>query len=486
MSKQSENNIVGKAKVLYADKAYQACIRYISTNIILDNISVSGLTTLYYLLGNAYAAIHMYHESVVFLKKSIYHDYKNSLVHFCLGDTYRELRKFDLAAEAYENAIKLNPNEPKYYLNLGGVYRTLDKPDLAITAYRMLVNLQPESALAYRNLIQCSTYHDHLNQDYLVISAMLEKDITLDEKMHCHFALGKILHASKSYSEAFEHFKMANDIRSVQKRYDGVKHEELINQTIKFFTPEYFRQSPKGILSSQPIFIIGMPRSGKSLMERLLTRHPDITGVDEVGIIDTLIYQLKNRSKLNHFIPDIKEVLTHDNLVAMGHYYLDKVNEINSYLAVKITDTTPCNFKYLGYIALIFPRAKVIHVKRNPVDNCFQIYMKYFAEGNHYAYKFEDLAHYYHCYDKLMRYWQKVLPLDIMEIEYEDIISSTEEVSTKVCKYLELYPNPQYQSDVKKMAITSDEVGQWKHYQEKISPLINALTRHAVKKSPKQ
>lgn len=465
MNDKANYNPTQEAKDLYAKKSYKKCIDYICKHMLDTTLPDYDLIELYMLLGKSYLSVKMFNEAIVYLKKALHLKPKNSTAYFLIGNAYRDLKKCLLAANAYEQAITLDPNSSVYYLNLGGVYRTLERDYDAVKCYRKLIKLKPDYPMGYRNLVQCVKYKTLDNADFKVITRLLKNtSLSDDEKMHCHFALGKIHNDCHNYNEAFVHLEKANAIRSASQPYHKDSHAKTILGIMDFFNPEFFLKNSKGILSNQPVFIIGLPRSGKTLVQKILSCHDDINGVDEIGMIDALIYQLKNKNNLNKFLPDIEKVLTKENLIPMAHYYLDKANEAHHYASIKITDTTPCNYKYLGYIHLLFPRAKIIHIKRNPLDHCLHIYMKYFAEGNNYAFNMSDLIHYYKYYEKLMAHWNKVLPSEIFEVTYESIVSDTDSVSSQILTFLEIEETKEFKSKLRKITITDNEIDKWKHF----------------------
>jgi tetratricopeptide (TPR) repeat protein len=478
MSDKAKYNPTQEAKDLYEKKSYKKCIAFICKHMLDATISDHDLIELYMLLGKSYLSIKMFNEAIVYLKKALHLKPKNSTAYFLIGNAYRDLKKFLLAADAYEQAIALDSNSPVYYLNLGGVYRTLEKYFDAVRCYRNLIKLKPDYPMGYRNLVQCVQYKTLDNSDFKVITKLLKNgSLSDDEKMHCHFALGKIHNDCNNYNESFVHLEKANAIRSASQPYHKDSHAKTILGIIDFFNPEFFLKNGKGLLSNQPVFIIGLPRSGKTLVQKILSCHDGINGVDEIGMIDALIYQLKGKHNLDRFLPDIGNVLTKENLIPMAHYYLDIANEPHQYASIKITDTTPCNYKYLGYIHLLFPRAKIIHIKRNPLDHCLQIYMKYFAEGNNYAFNMSDLIHYYKHYEKLMTHWNKVLPSEIFEVNYESIISDTEQVSSELLKFLEVDVTNEFKIKLSKLNIMSNEVAHWKEYAAFINILISSFPK---------
>ncbi|MFO1258912.1 MAG: sulfotransferase [Gammaproteobacteria bacterium] len=466
MSKKPFTEIQKEAKDLFDKKAYEACLFYISQYFTLPEWSDLELSTLYLMMGNTYASIHKYSESIIYIKKSIRLNSENDAAYCALGNAYRSVHQFKLCQSAFENAIKLNPSEPYYYLNLGSIFRTLGKVDDAVSSYREMIRLKPDFAMGYRNLVQSVKYESTDNEEFRALNKLLDNgEISQNQKMHCHYALGKIMHDSRLYDQAFEHFSEANHLRSQKYTRQRQDIESLVERYIQIFTPDFFLNTPRGVASKTPIFIIGLPRSGKTLLQKILCCDPRFAGLDELNLIDSMLNQLKLSSSYQINQSVVRERLSKDNLIAMGHHYLEETRERLPELMIKTIDTTPYHFKYLGMINLIFPNAKIIHVKRNPYDNCLQIYMKYFVSGNFYTYDLDALAEYFQQYLRLMKHWERVLPADMMDLNYEDIVKDSSQVASSIFSFLELEMHPSFESNLRKIDIHQDEIGQWMHYE---------------------
>jgi hypothetical protein len=292
------------------------------------------------------------------------------------------------------------------------------------------------------------------------------------------------------YAEAFEHYRQANTL--YRRRFARDVHDRMIDDSIRLFGPDRFRNMPRSRnRSERPVFIVGMPRSGTSLVEQILASHPRIFGGGEMNIINQYANGIQARLGAAAPYPSCLGAVTPTVLDEMASEYLAQLDILNQ-TAVRATDKMPHNFLHLGMIAMIFPRARVIHVTRDPMDTCLSIYFQAFNELHAYARDLSDLGYYYRSYEKLMAHWRRMLDIPIFDIRYEDLVTHADRWIPRLVEFcgvewdercLRFYDTdravntPSYEQV--RQPLYSRSVGRWRHYEKQLEPLRIALDRPA-------
>lgn len=433
-----------------------------------------------------------------------------------------ELGNLDEAYIGYQEALHHHPNEVGLYRQYGAMLITMGRMQEARQVYQRALELQPGDAKSYAGLarlmdregdfeggyallhplLQSDVLDEHVVLSYAVLAkhlghqnqamALLERtlnrDISSDARKLVHFALGKLYDESKAFDQAFAHFRSANDLD--KSKFDLQQNAQMFADLRSVFSKTNNAQQLRAKNSSSvPVFIVGMPRSGTSLVEQILASHPDVYGAGE--LID--LYQVVKSLKINTgkspypFCLDCVEQWQIDEL---AERYLKKLADMSPQ-SLRVTDKLPHNFVNLGLIDRLFPGARVIHCMRDPIDTCLSIYSLPFNLFHLYKSNLEQLGAYYRQYQELMQYWKEVLRIPIMEIQYEELVANQEALSRKMIEFCGLEWDEQclhfYASERKVKTLSYDQVRQpiykksmarWKNYESHLAPLINALGRH--------
>ncbi len=302
------------------------------------------------------------------------------------------------------------------------------------------------------------------------------------------FTLAELYDSIGDYDNAFYNLKEANDLET--KVYNRTREEEYFARLKEVFTREFFTKSPRSsIATRKPIFIVGMPRSGTSLTEQILATHPDVFGAGELAKVGEISAELGKWLGKNLPFPEVMKEINQDVLNKAAQEYLDFIDSLSGGRFLFVTDKMPQNFIYMGLMVLIFPDAKIIHCKRNPLDTCLSNYFQNFAAaGLSFAYNLEDLGHYYRLYLDIMEHWRKVLPVAFYESQYEELVSNPRE---KVKALLDFCGLPWYEGclefhktkrDVKtasydqvRKPLYKKSVARWKRYEKHLEPLKKIL-----------
>ena len=418
----------------------------------------------YYNLGNTYRELTKFSKAEESYKKAI--SLKPDLLqaYYNLGIVSKNNYKLEEAEKYYRQAVHLNPNFAEACNNLGTVLDNLSKLDEAEIYYKKAIALKPDFAEAYNNLgtnleqqgklneaqtmyekailinpgltnahrqlsliKKFDNYDEHFQQMQKIY---LDKNISSEQRCHINFALAKIYEDLENFKKSYQHFSEGNKIKKELLKYNIKNDIELFNQIklnfqkIKQNTPKIFKN--KNALT--PIFIIGMPRSGTTLVEQIISSHSMVTGLGELPFVLQFGYPVTTG------LLDSSE----ESLTKFRNDYLEKLESLRDKNLI-ITDKMPQNFLYVGLITACFPEAKILHVKRDPAAVCWANYKQWFKSENlGYSYSLEDIVEYYKLYNDLMEFWNKALKNKIYEVDYETLTINQESEIKKLIKYLEL------------------------------------------------
>jgi tetratricopeptide (TPR) repeat protein len=379
-----------------------------------------------------------------------------------LGMVYSELEKYDLSLEKFETALRLNPSLMETWINIGGVYHKLgrikeatDSFDRAMAMdpnrfethfnlanvlqesgefdqcagyYETALTLNPLHVKSICNIVQARKYDSVDHPDRVRIAALLDNpDVPAKDDSHLHFAMGKLLNDCGDYDGAFFHYKRGNDLAGA--RFDRGLHERDILDLTATYDEEYFsRLAGTGVESARPLFIVGMPRSGTTLVEQILTSLPRVDGAGELPDIPWIVRQVPAELGSARDYPECMEDLDKSSAERLAGQYLNRLDLVST-TAERVTDKLPANYLHLGLIAVLFPNATIFHCKRDPIDTCLSCYFQNFSRDLGFSFNLDDLGFYYGLYERLMAHWARVLPLRIHEVVYENLIENPEDVS---------------------------------------------------------
>ena len=431
-------------------------------------------------LGRLEAAIEHYRKAIV-LKPDFSVAYKN------LGSTLMTAGRLDEADEAFAKALDIDPGFTDAIVSRASLLEKRDDPQ---GAYDILAPLLKRGVMHPGIGICLADICPKLNRceeaaDYLE-DILAQPDIPEATREQMHYALGKLYDRLGRFDDAFGHFRKANDLKPVN--FSPAEHHAVTDAIIRTFDSSFMRNAPRAsVETSRPIFIVGMPRSGTSLTEQILSRHSAIFGAGELLTIGDLAIGLCQQLAPEHGFPLCFTKISQPVLDELAHAYLGHLESLNPD-SHYVTDKMPQNFIYLGLIALAFPHTRIIHCVRNPLDTCLSIYFQHFNEGHSYATNLNNIAEYYLSYQRLMLHWKATLNVPILDIQYEMLVTEQENTTRKMLDFLGLEWDPRcldfHKSDrfvptssydqVRQPLYTSS-IGRWKNYAHHIEPLIEKL-----------
>lgn len=416
-------------------------------------------------------------KAELYYKKSINLNNGIAEPHNNLGNLYNSVNNFDKAIESFTNAISTDPRFFWAHYNLGLANTTIGNFDEAKKNLTECLKLNPNFYPAHRSLSRITKYSSQNKHFYELKSIYEDTKINSEKKKEIAFALGKASEDIEDFTNAFKYFKNGNDIHRKQINFSLEEEKNFFKEIKTKYNKELFKDlKESGFNNLSPIFIVGMPRSGTSLVEQILSSHKKVYGAGELDIIPDLVKK-SNIKNLNH-----------ENLKSLGKEYIDNVKKISNNSPV-ITDKLPVNFRWIGFIKLILPNAIVINCVRNPKDNCFSIYKNFFAKSDlNFAYDLNEITEYYKLYINLMSYWKSVIPEFVINLNYEELINDSENQIKNLLKLchlpwdpicLEFYKNKRpvktaSDTQIRKKIYTSS-IDSWKNYSNDLNSYFKNL-----------
>ncbi len=442
--------------------------------VILQNLG-AGLI----MQGKAREALPYLHQALKFRDDSVE-------VITNIGIANRKLGITDEAIEYFTKALELDRGFTRAQLGLAGVLVEAGRSTEALNLYREILQRDKFNVEALCGASKTQSF-DVDDPELGWIESLLEKDgLDTKSKTSLHHAAGKICHDIKQYEDAFKHIQKSKETnhRLFPIEYHKSVYRHIITNT-GINSP--FWQTNSGNESDVPVFIVGMPRSGTTLVEQIIASHPDAHGAGELPNMRRTGGILGFGNKDMDLYSERLSALTAKELETLSSKYLASLTKDNP-TAIRCTDKYPQNFEQLGLIAKLFPAARVIHCRRNPLDTCLSIYMLQFSDGHAYNRDLETLGQYYVAYKQLMTHWLQVLPLQILEVDYEDLVSDQGPHTRRIIDFLGLDWNDvclrffENQRTVKtpskwqvRQPIYTSSLGKWRHYESHLGPLIAAL-----------
>jgi tetratricopeptide (TPR) repeat protein len=395
------------------------------------------------------------------------------------------------AAQLYESVLAEYPGRPKVWLSYGHALKTAGRQAESVAAYRRALELAPTLGEAWWSLANLKTVR-FTDADHAEMQRQLEhNDLGDEDRFHLHFAIGKALEDARRYADAFEQYEKGNALRRKGIRYDARETTTHVRRSKRLFTPELFaKHRGTACPSPDPIFIVGLPRAGSTLLEQILASHPLVEGTQELPDLHALARELggKPTKQAPSRYPDVLEKLGSDALRELGERYLAQTRIQRKTQAPFFIDKMPNNWAHVGLIQLILPNAKIIDARRHPMGCCFSAFKQHFAQGQHFSYALEDIGLYYRDYVELMAHFDAVLPGRVHRVIYERLVDDFEPEVRRLLDYcglpfdercLRFHENDRpvrtASSEQVRRPINRDGTDQWRHFAAWLGPLERAL-----------
>ncbi len=407
------------------------------------------------------------------------------------GAALGQIGEYEQAIACYADVLKAYPNQPKGWMSYGHALKAVGRQADSVAAYRKAVTLQPTLGEAWWSLANLKTVR-FTPQDIAVMRAGLARgDLDGEDRYHLDFALGKAMEDARDYAGAFEHYAAGNALRRTSVVYDAEETSDHVRRSRATFTREFFgARKGWGNPAPDPIFIVGLPRAGSTLLEQILATHSQVEGTMELPDIIAIARRLsgrKARSEASNY-PEMLADMPPDELRGLGEEYLERTRVQRKLGRPFFIDKMPNNFAHAGLIHLILPNAKIIDARRHPMAGCFSAYKQHFARGQGFSYDLTDLGRYYADYVALMAHFDEVLPGRIHRVLYERMVDDPEDEVRRLLDYcglpfeakcLQFYQNDRAvrtaSSEQVRQPIFRDGVDQWRNFEPWLGPLKAAL-----------
>ena len=406
--------------------------------------------------------------------------------HNSLGAALQELKQFEKAKVSFKKAVALNPQYAQGLHNLAIICEIINLPDEASEYYEKALAVEPNYAEAYRNQSRTKKYTKNDPQIAQMQSIYSNDNLSISDKVHINFALAKVNEDLGNQKDFFKHLDEGSRLRKKQLNYNINETEEFHSSLVRLFSEDKpkIKKLSLGPLDIRPIFIVGMPRSGTSLVEQIISSHHSVHGAGELNNFKNVV-----TPALKNYIGNLTNTINEDDLLSIRKNYIKSLMDLNVSEKI-ITDKMPVNFRMIGLILTAIPEAKIIHLTRNPKATCWSNYKHYFANENGFTFDQEDLARFFILYQELMGFWHKSFPNKIHDISYERLTTHQEDETQKLLKYCELdWDNNCLNFHKNTRAVHTASASQvrqkmyqgssdaWKKYEKFLQPLIMGLNQ---------
>lgn len=448
-------------------------------------------------LGKVYKEQHKLADAITALERAIALEPGNFFGYFLLASVLSPAARTDDAIAAYRKVLELRPRHSGAWLGLGHALKTAGQQEEAIAAYRECLRLRPGSGETWWSMANLKTYQ--LSDDD--ITAMLqqlakregsgedEEGFSTQSRVNMLFALAKAYEDRGDDQQAWQYYVEGNSTQRMLESYDPVRTEVVNDEIINVFNPGFLEQQ-KGLghASDEPIFVIGLPRSGSTLLEQILASHSQVEGTSELPYIG-VIANTAGRNRADGLIyPRALRDVNPGKWAEMGQTYLDLSRIHRGEGKPRFIDKMPNNFPHVGLIHLMFPNAKIVDARRYPLDSTLSCYRQLFARGQSFVYDLTDIGEYFLQYQRMMDYWHEVLPGRVLTVQYEDMVTDFDNQLSRLLDYCGLpfedscsrfwetnRPVRTASSEQVRQPIYTKSIHRWRRYEAELDELVEVL-----------
>jgi len=469
-------------------------------------------------LGKAFTEAKLIPESILMYEQALTFVPDNALVHRRLGASLLIMGQVEKAIKCFDRALRLRPDYFAVRIDLALALRQLGRAEEALIPLEEAIGLKPDDIEAHINLAltfkqlgkieialerleqfltirpSCGRAYYHISmirpkQEIIPVVEKLVSDPQLPNRdaIHCHFALGNFFDSGKLFDQAFKHFLRGNALQRETLTYDAQENMQYVDSLIKVYSKGFFQGKRQfGSASRLPVFIVGMPRSGTSLTEQILSSHALVHGAGETRACPAINYSIAQQLKYARPDPECMALIDRKMVEEYSARYLQELT-FHCPGAARITDKEPGNFFRIGLIKTLFPDARIIHCQRNPLDNCISLFFHFFTAFQ-CSFELAELGQFYLDYQRLMTHWQNLFPGEIFTLQYEELVEDQERVSKRLIDYLGLEWDEKcldFHNNERNVVSPSNlqirqpmyknSINRWKRYEKYLQPLIETL-----------
>ncbi|GAB3793706.1 tetratricopeptide repeat-containing sulfotransferase family protein [Dyella agri] len=398
---------------------------------------------------------------------------------------------YEQAIGIYAALLEQYPDNPKLWVSQGHALKTAGHNERAVAAYRRSLALEPSFGEVWWSLANLKTFRFNADELAAMRTQLARADLGEDDRLHLEFAVGKALEDAGEYEPSFRHYARGNAIRHAQLGYRADDTSARVRHIREHYTREFFAaRAGSGCPAPDPIFVVGLPRAGSTLIEQILSSHSRVEGTMELPEITSIARLLRGQGDADGAMPyhDALAALDADALRALGERYLAHTRIQRKTSAPLFIDKMPNNFMHVGLIHLMLPNAKIIDARRHPLACGFSVFKQHFARGQGFSYGLEDIGRYYRDYMALMTHFDTVLPGRIHRVAYERMVEDTEGEVRRLLDYcglpyeaacLRFFENTRpvrtASSEQVRQPIYREGLDHWRHYAAWLEPLASAL-----------
>jgi tetratricopeptide (TPR) repeat protein len=411
----------------------------------------------------------------------------NSAYHNLKAAVLSNIGELGGALDHFEAALAAHPLQPKVWMSYGHSLKTIGRRDDGIAAYRRAIALEPRLGEAWWSLANLKAAVFDQDDIAAMIATLGRDDLGNEDRFHLHFALGKAFEDAGDPQQSFHHYAEGNRLRRTEIDYDPRTFGRRVERARALFTPEFFAQrAGVGSPARDPIFILGMPRSGSTLIEQILSSHPLVEGTQELP--DVLTLARREAAADSDDYPETLAAISAEKFAELGAEYLDRTRIQRRTERPYFIDKMPNNWMHVGFIQLMLPNAKIIDARRHPLGCCFSNFKQHFALGQHFSYNLSDMGKYYASYVAMMAIIDEVLPGRVHRVYYESMVNDTEQQVRQLLDYCELDFDPAclsfHETDRAVRTASSEQVrrpifreglDQWRQFDPWLGPLRDSL-----------
>ena len=399
--------------------------------------------------------------------------------------------EYSRAIEIYGEVLAEYPNQARVWLSYGHALKTAGRREDGIRAYRRTIELEPSCGEAYWSLANLKTLRFDAEDLQRMRAQLGRQDLKAQDRYHFNFALGKALEDARSYAASFEHYFQGNALRRAEVSYNPAQNREHVARSRALFTPQFFAaRAGVGAPAADPIFIVGLPRAGSTLIEQILSSHSQVEGTMELPDMTMIVRTLRTAKQEGGEgrYPEALAALDPGEFRTLGEQYLARTRVQRKTVRPFFIDKMPNNFEHIGLLHLMLPHGKIIDARRHPLGCCLSAFKQHFARGQSFTYNLAEIGAYYRDYVELMTHFDEVLPGRVHRVFHERLIEDTEGEVRRLLEYcglefepacLRFYENERAvrtaSSEQVRTPIFRDGVDQWRNYEPWLEPLKAAL-----------
>jgi Flp pilus assembly protein TadD len=436
-------------------------------------------------LAAAYTVMRQPHQATSYLERLIQVLPFSAPAFVRAADNRLAIGEVEKAIEYGRKAVRLDPDNPSGRLSLAEALEVWGRFTQAKFEYLAVLTVDSGNARALAGLL--SLQGTQVDEQYVSSAQRLLEAAELPDRdrVQLHLALARHYDRRRQYVLAFEHLQVGNATRFKKHPFDSIAHSHAVDRLIADCGTEAVGSCPSPPThGKRPIFIVGMPRSGTTLVEQILAAHSEVAAGGELSTVTNIAAQIGGASKT---YSEAMRELDRDSLAGFARQYLEKLETVSAG-GTRVTDKMPFNFMHLGLIAALFPDATIIHCRRSAADTCLSCYFTSFNEELQFASNLNALARYWLDYQRLMHHWHRVLPVKILDVDYERLVSDTEATVRQMLNFCELAWEPACMHFFNidrgihtpsrwqvRQPIYPQSVGRWRHYERQLRPLLDVL-----------